>query len=103
MKKDKIVMLVVILCFFSFSLVYHLVSKSRNASEKPVCIGDINADGNVNMDDLVLLSSKFGTKCKNCPEDLNGDKVVDTLDNNILLKHYKNGCDSIVASLKKTN
>jgi hypothetical protein len=96
MKKDKIVMLIVIVVFFSFSMSYHIISKRTNVSEMPKCVGDINSDGIVDMDDLVMLSSKFGTECRNCPENINGDSKVDTLDNFILMKHYKNGCDSLV-------
>ncbi len=44
----------------------------------PVCEDDINADGNVGIDDLLSVISAWGS-CV-CIEDINGDSVVDVND-----------------------
>ena len=41
--------------------------------------GDVNGDGIVNTEDLLLLLAAWG-ECQGCPEDLNGDGVVNTTD-----------------------
>lgn len=51
------------------------------------CVADIDADGDVDATDFVLLLCAFGD-CPGCPEDLNGDGVVDVLDLLILLQDF---------------
>jgi|TARA_B100000959_G_scaffold114961_1_gene121174 hypothetical protein len=43
------------------------------------CIGDINADGFVNVTDLLAAIDQWGP-CKKCSADINGDAVVDVTD-----------------------
>ena len=49
--------------------------------------GDVNGDGIVNTEDLLLLLGAWG-ECPGCPEDLNGDGVVNTEDLLILLGNW---------------
>jgi len=49
--------------------------------------GDINGDGVVNTEDLLLLLAAWGD-CPGCPEDINGDGVVNTTDLLILLANW---------------
>ena len=49
--------------------------------------GDINADGLVDIDDLLLLLGAWGP-CLGCPEDVNGDDVVDVNDLLIVLANW---------------
>lgn len=44
------------------------------------CIGDLNGDGAVSIEDFVLFNSVYGQSCSDCPEDLNGDGMVDIED-----------------------
>jgi hypothetical protein len=48
--------------------------------------GDINGDGHVNIYDLSILLSKFGSADPSC--DLNHDGQVNRADLTILLNHY---------------
>ena len=47
--------------------------------ECEVCPADINADGTVDVLDLLQLLAAWGP-CAACPEDINADGVVDVLD-----------------------
>jgi hypothetical protein len=49
--------------------------------------GDINGDGVVNTEDLLMLLGAWGP-CEGCPEDINGDGVVNTEDLLILLGNW---------------
>ena len=40
------------------------------------CLGDVNLDGKVNIDDLFQVLGVWGT-CDDCPEDINDDGIVD--------------------------
>jgi len=42
---------------------------------KPNCLGDLNGDQEVNIDDILVLISNWGT-CDGCDSDFNGDGVV---------------------------
>ncbi len=44
------------------------------------CLGDINGDGQVDIDDFLDLNSMFGLACTDCPEDLNNDGTVNVND-----------------------
>ncbi len=48
--------------------------------------GDINGDGHVNVFDLSILLSNYGSTAANC--DLNNDGTVNIFDLSILLSHY---------------
>lgn len=50
-------------------------------------LGDLNMDGVVDLDDLLILLWQWG-KCSQCLADLNGDDVVDQLDLFILLSNW---------------
>jgi hypothetical protein len=61
--------------------------------DDPISIpGDINGDGKVNLQDLVLLADSYGSRPGdakwNRNADLNGDGVVDLADLAILAKYY---------------
>jgi hypothetical protein len=49
--------------------------------------GDINGDGEVNVEDLLLLLAAWGP-CEGCPEDINGDGVVNVEDLLMLLGNW---------------
>ncbi|MHC5023689.1 MAG: hypothetical protein ACYTGG_07235 [Planctomycetota bacterium] len=53
----------------------------------PVTTGDVNADGVVDIVDLLALLSAWGA-CDCCPEDLNEDGVVDIVDLLALLANW---------------
>ena len=40
------------------------------------CVGDVNSDGTVDIDDLFAILAAWGP-CDGCPEDVNADGVVD--------------------------
>ena len=45
------------------------------------CLGDLNANGSVTVDDLLLLIASWGDcGCNECPADLNSDFIVDVDD-----------------------
>ena len=49
--------------------------------------GDVNGDGVVNLEDLLLVLGAWGP-CPACPEDINGDGVVNVLDLLIVLGNW---------------
>jgi len=51
------------------------------------CPEDLNGDGMVNLTDLLILFAAWGA-CDECPEDLNGDGVVDIADLLLLLNAW---------------
>ncbi|MDG2422434.1 MAG: S8 family serine peptidase [Phycisphaerales bacterium] len=53
--------------------------------------GDVNGDGEVNVEDLLAILNAFGD-CEGCPEDLNGDGVVDVEDILAVLACWAGGC-----------
>jgi hypothetical protein len=54
---------------------------------QPLCPEDLNADGVVNVSDLLILLGAWGD-CSGCDEDLNGDGVVNVSDLLILLGQW---------------
>ena len=50
--------------------------------------GDVDGDGDVDVDDLMSLIASYGSSCSGCPEDIDGDWDVDVDDLMILLSNY---------------
>ena len=55
---------------------------------EPATPGDVDGDGDVDVDDLMALIAAYGSTCSGCPEDLDGDGDVDVDDLMILLGNY---------------
>lgn len=51
------------------------------------CVGDLNGDDEINVDDLFLVLGAWGA-CDECPEDLNDDGVVDIDDVFVILANW---------------
>ncbi len=61
----------------------------RALSERLAAIpGDLNGDGRVDFEDLLLLAEAYGRRGVNLAADLNGDGVVDADDLDLLREHY---------------
>jgi len=56
------------------------------------CPADINEDGEVDVNDFILLNSSFGTTCSQCPSDINEDGEVDVEDFLILNSQFGQDC-----------
>ena len=56
------------------------------------CLGDINLDGVVDIQDFTELNSAYGSNCTGCLEDLNGDGIVEIQDFLILNGEFGNIC-----------
>lgn len=50
--------------------------------------GDLNRDGRVDFEDLLLMAEAFGRRGVNLPADLDGDGVVDAADLDLLREGY---------------
>src|SRR4051812_2316746 len=68
-----------------FGLIGILIYRSFAASN-PNLPGDLNNDNTVNVTDLSILLSNYGTT--NTAADINSDGTVNVLDLSILLSHY---------------
>jgi len=68
-----------------FGLIGILIWKSF-AAPNPSLSGDLNNDNTVNITDLSILLSDYGTA--NAAADINLDGTVNVLDMSILLSHY---------------
>ncbi len=60
--------------------------------EKAPCIGDFNENGNIGIEDLVLLLGNFGC-LENCSQDLSGDGAITTMDVTNFLGLFGTTCD----------
>src|SRR5579884_3506584 len=69
----------------AFGLIGYLIFHSY-AAPNPNLPGDLNGDNVVNVNDLSIILSDYGTT--NSAADINGDGTVDVLDMSILLSHY---------------
>lgn len=69
----------------AFGLIGFLIFKSF-AAPNPNLPGDLNNDNTVNITDLSILLTNYGTT--NATADINGDGQVSILDLSILLSHY---------------
>jgi plastocyanin len=58
----------------------------------PTCVGDINGDGAVTVDDLLQLLAVYGTACDGCPEDIDGNGMVSVDDLLQLLATFGSDC-----------
>jgi len=54
------------------------------STESDTCSGDFNADGNINVNDLLILIAAWGP-CEGCAQDLNGDGAVNVNDLLVLI------------------
>jgi hypothetical protein len=54
------------------------------STESDRCSGDFNADGNINVNDLLILIAAWGP-CEGCAQDLNGDGAVNVNDLLVLI------------------
>jgi len=68
----------------AFSLIGYLIFKSFALN--PNLPGDLNSDNTVNVTDMSILLSNYGTS--NAAADINSDGTVNVLDMSILLSHY---------------
>lgn len=65
------------------------LADGRALSERLSAIpGDLNGDGRVDFEDLLLLAEAFGRRGVNLAADLNGDGVVDAADLDLLRENY---------------
>ena len=69
----------------AFALIGYLIFRAF-ASPNPNLPGDLNNDNTVNVTDLSILLSNYGTT--NSTADINGDGTVNVLDMSILLSNY---------------
>jgi len=65
------------------------LADGRALSERLSAIpGDLNGDGRVDFEDLLLMAEAFGRRGVNLAADLNGDGVVDAADLDLLRENY---------------
>lgn len=60
--------------------------------DPPVCMGDLNADGQVNSFDFGIFVAAFGSTCASCASDLNSDGVVNSFDHAVFVNAFGAGC-----------
>lgn len=56
------------------------------------CDEDLNGDGSIGVDDLLLILASYGDACSGCPPDLNGNGIVDVDDLLQMLAAYGTDC-----------
>ncbi|MBI5862967.1 MAG: hypothetical protein HZB38_00360 [Planctomycetes bacterium] len=74
---------------------YHIAAESTGNPCGCVCPGDMNGDGLVDISDLALFLSSFGTSAPNIPTpcaDINGDGLVDISDLALFLSAFGSTC-----------
>ena len=72
---------------------FGMVGSLQIGGEVVDCLGDINDDGSITVDDLLELLGEFGQDCSSgCPSDLNDDGAVDVNDLLELLGVFGNDC-----------
>jgi hypothetical protein len=74
------------LFILAFALIGGYILIRSLAAPNPNLPGDLNADNSVNVTDLSILLSNYGTTNTNA--DINNDGAVNVLDLSILLSHY---------------
>ncbi|MAG24343.1 hypothetical protein CMI47_02080 [Candidatus Pacearchaeota archaeon] len=52
------------------------------------CPADINDDGIVDTQDLLIVISQWGAECNDCEGDINGDGNVDTTDLLLVISNW---------------
>jgi len=52
------------------------------------CVGDVDGDGTVGADDLLLVRELFGNECEGCPADIDGDGTVTFADLALIISHW---------------
>jgi len=79
----------------AFSLIGYLIF--RSFALNPNLPGDLNSDNSVNVTDLSILLSNYGTSSSTA--DINSDGTVNILDMSILLSHYGQSITQAVPSI----
>src|SRR5437868_11742958 len=74
------------LCILVFEAIGGYLLLRSLAAPNPNLPGDLNNDNSVNVTDLSILLSNYGTA--NSSADINTDGTVNVLDLSILLSHY---------------
>jgi hypothetical protein len=79
---------------------YGTLTATLQTAGPTVVKGDLNGDGLVTLDDLLLLETFVGSTPTgaNDARDLNGDGKIDNLDVELLLAHCGNNCPSLNAT-----
>jgi hypothetical protein len=88
MKKKRKILTVLTLAI-SAALVLVVVLVWRAGVNKTEILYDLDGNGAVGMSDVLNLSSKSGTNCNTCPEDLNEDGKIDQADLDTLQKYIQ--------------
>lgn len=84
-----------IIFMVAFSLIGYLIF--RSFALNPNLPGDLNDDNTVNIQDLSMLLSSYGTS--NAAADINGDGTVNILDMSALLSHYGQSVTGVKPSI----
>jgi len=85
-----------IIFILTFSAIGFIIIKSF-AAPNPALSGDLNNDNTVNVTDMSILLSNYGTA--NSTADINGDGTVNILDMSILLSNYGKTVTSFTTSI----
>ena len=79
-------------CTYSSALNYSPNSSLDDGTCIFSCAGDINGDGDIQLNDLLDLLSAYGTSCGECP-DVDGDDICDWADTCIGVEDACGVCD----------